>query len=213
MTTRLIIARHGNTFLPTETPTRVGSRTDLDLVESARSEAVGNYLNQHDLKPDVVLSGPLKRHKQTAEIICKQVAFDAELIAESHFLNEIDYGPDENKPEEEVMLRLGDGDLVKGKAIIDNWNQNAVVPDGWLVDPEQLKKEWVELSQHIVEKYPDKTVLLVSSNGLMRFSNVLDESFHYESLKVPTGGICIFEHDGVADGSWQCKNWAVKPAR
>ena len=29
----LIIARHGNTFRPGETPTRVGSRTDLPLVE------------------------------------------------------------------------------------------------------------------------------------------------------------------------------------
>ena len=29
MTTRLIIARHGNTFEKGQTPTRVGGRTDL----------------------------------------------------------------------------------------------------------------------------------------------------------------------------------------
>ncbi|CAH0538976.1 histidine phosphatase family protein [Vibrio marisflavi] len=212
MTTRLIIARHGNTFLPSQTPTRVGARTDLDLVESARSEAVGNYLKQNNLLPDVVLSGPLKRHKQTADIICSQVGFDASQVSECHFLNEIDYGPDENKPEQEVMSRLGAGNEEKGKAVIDNWNQNAIVPDGWLVDPNQLKKEWVKLAQHIADEYSGKTALLVSSNGLMRFSNILDTEFEYQSLKVPTGGICIFEYDESGDKQWRCMSWAVKPA-
>ena len=32
MTTRIIIARHGNTFAKDETPRRVGGRTDLDIV-------------------------------------------------------------------------------------------------------------------------------------------------------------------------------------
>ncbi|MCL9780958.1 histidine phosphatase family protein [Vibrio sp. S4M6] len=213
MTTTLIIARHGNTFLPSETPTRVGARTDLDLVESARSEAVGQYLLQNNLLPDVVLSGPLKRHKQTAEIICKQVDYDASHIVESHFLNEIDYGPDENQPEEAVMLRLGHGDMEKGKTIIKQWNQDAIVPDGWLVDPEQLEQSWHRLAASIVDQYANQTVLLVSSNGLMRFSNVLDESYQYESLKVPTGGICIFEHDANSDDSWRCTEWALKPSK
>ena len=68
MTTRLIIARHGNTFKPGETPTRVGARTDLPLVEEARGRAIGRYLKNHDLIPDIVFSGPLKRQMQTAEL-------------------------------------------------------------------------------------------------------------------------------------------------
>ena len=40
----LIIARHGNTFRKGETPTRVGSRTDLPLVEDERGRGIGKYL-------------------------------------------------------------------------------------------------------------------------------------------------------------------------
>lgn len=42
----LIIARHGNTFGPDDTPTRVGARTDLPLVESGIQQArlLGTHL-------------------------------------------------------------------------------------------------------------------------------------------------------------------------
>ena len=43
---KLIIARHGNTFNKGETPTRVGSRTDIPLVDSGKEQAklIGEYL-------------------------------------------------------------------------------------------------------------------------------------------------------------------------
>ena len=41
MTTRIIIARHGNTFTKEQTPTRVGGRTDLPLVETERGTNIG----------------------------------------------------------------------------------------------------------------------------------------------------------------------------
>ena len=52
----LIIARHGNTFGPGDTPTRVGARTDLPLVESgkAQAKALGLHFLENGLVPDVV---------------------------------------------------------------------------------------------------------------------------------------------------------------
>lgn len=47
---------------------------------------------------------------------------------------EIDYGVDENKMEEEVRLCLGNGNIEKGKKIIEDWDKNVVVFDGWKVD-------------------------------------------------------------------------------
>ena len=44
-----MIVRHGNTFRAGETPTRVGARTDLPLVEEERARSAGRYL--HDLLP------------------------------------------------------------------------------------------------------------------------------------------------------------------
>lgn len=58
MTTRLIIARHGNTFTKDQTPTRVGGRTDLPLVESERGRNIGKYLKLKDMLPDVVFAAP-----------------------------------------------------------------------------------------------------------------------------------------------------------
>ena len=65
MRTRLIIARHGNTFRLEETPTRVGAKTDLPLVEEFKGRSIGRYL-KHDIIPDVIYAAPLLRTMQTA---------------------------------------------------------------------------------------------------------------------------------------------------
>ena len=68
--TTLIIARHGNTFGPDDTPTRVGARTDIPLVEKGREQAkaIGKYLREQEMIPDVVYASKLKRAIETAEI-------------------------------------------------------------------------------------------------------------------------------------------------
>ena len=51
--TTLIIARHGNTFGPEDTPTRVGARTDVPLVGSGleQGRALGRWLKAQGLRP------------------------------------------------------------------------------------------------------------------------------------------------------------------
>ena len=72
--TTLIIARHGNTFGPDDTPTRVGLHTDLPLVEEGREQAraIGHYLRDNQMIPDVVYSSVLQRTTETAEIAVKE---------------------------------------------------------------------------------------------------------------------------------------------
>ncbi|HRQ61108.1 MAG TPA: histidine phosphatase family protein [Alphaproteobacteria bacterium] len=72
--TTLIIARHGNTFGPGDTVTYVGGRTDLPLVESGveQAKALGRYLREHRLIPDVVYSSNLQRTQETARIAVKE---------------------------------------------------------------------------------------------------------------------------------------------
>jgi len=106
--TTLIIARHGNTFTPDETPTRVGMRTDLPLVGKGwlQARAMGKHLKENDLIPDVVYSSALKRTRETADIALKEIGVHLPIYALDIF-NEIDYGPDENKPEADVIARIG----------------------------------------------------------------------------------------------------------
>jgi 2,3-bisphosphoglycerate-dependent phosphoglycerate mutase len=208
MKTRLIVVRHGNTFGPNDTPTRVGSRTNLDLVETSKGKAIGEYLIVKDMIPNTIYSGPLKRQIQTAELICEAIELCVSSIKVDTFFNEIDYGEDENKVEKEVRLRLGNGDETKGKQVIDLWNEKAIVPNGWTVNPKKLQNGWLEFGERVARENKNQTTLLVSSNGIIRFSAVLDPGFSYQNLKVPTGGICIFERLGE---TWKCIKWGILP--
>ena len=60
MTTRLIIARHGNTFTKDQTPTRVGGRTDLPLGESERGTNIGKYLKLKNMLPRQSKNGEIR---------------------------------------------------------------------------------------------------------------------------------------------------------
>ena len=104
--TRLVIARHGNTFAPGDIVTRVGGRTDLPLVASGRAqgEALGRHFAALGISFAAAFCSPLARTRQSAELILAQTGNDIEPASEA-FLTEIDYGPDENRPEDEVRAR------------------------------------------------------------------------------------------------------------
>lgn len=203
--TTLIMARHGNTFGPEETPTRVGARTDLPLVEKGRqqAEAIGNYLRDHRLIPDVVYCSGLQRTRQTAEIAVKSSGVTNPVFALDIF-NEIDYGPDENKPETEVIARIGE------QAIRD-WDAQAIVPDGWRVDPEEIIQNWQGFADQIRAHDDNETVLVVTSNGIARFAPHITgdfEAFRSQySLKLSTGALAIFRFE---NGRWIVQGWNLR---
>jgi 2,3-bisphosphoglycerate-dependent phosphoglycerate mutase len=208
ITTRLLIARHGNTFGPGDLVTRVGT-TDLPLVEKGlmQGRALGAYLQQHNLIPDVIFTSKLQRAIQTAE--------EAQAVIQTHLpietlsiFNEIDYGPDENQPEEKVIARVGAEALAA-------WESKATVPNGWKVDPEEIIKNWQEFSRGLTKKYAGKIILVVTSNGIARFSPYLTGDFSAFSaahnIKISTGALCIFENTSPTD-LWHCQQWNIKPS-
>jgi 2,3-bisphosphoglycerate-dependent phosphoglycerate mutase len=207
MHTKLLVVRHGNTFGPDETPLRVGGRTDIPLVESGRHQArcLGLYLKHNDLIPDFVFSASLKRARQTAELALEAIQVKRE-IKESITFNEIDYGPDENCTEEEVISRIG-------KDAIEQWNLDATVPEGWNVDPEKIIEGWHQFATMCRNTYPNSIVMVTTSNGIARFAPHLTGDFSAfakkHPIKISTGGLCLFtlRHD-----TWDIDQWNVKPA-
>lgn len=220
----LIIARHGNTFRKGETPTRVGSRTDLELVEEERGRGIGLYLTKLGMVPTRILAAPLKRTMGTAALAAEAAGCTCPVEPDHRFI-EVDYGPDENKTEEEVKARLGVVDAkaegldpatmtaeeldARGAAIIDRWNAEAIVPDSWKVDVEQICSNWQSLAAEVQD---GETLLCVSSNGTIRFAPVITGDYAgfcaENDIKVATGGVCIFTSE---DGSrWECREWGVK---
>ena len=203
--TRLIIARHGNTFDPQQTPTRVGARTDLPLVEKGRAqaEAIGQYLKANQLIPDVIYSSHLQRTIETAKIAVKASGV-SNPVYQLDIFNEIDYGPDENKTEEQVIARIG-------KEAIEKWDKDAVVPEGWLVDPDEIIKNWIDFAEQIRAHDDNETVLVVTSNGTARFAPYITgdyEGFSKEhSIKLSTGALGILN---FTDDKWQIQDWNLR---
>lgn len=200
--TKLIIARHGNTFGPEDTPTRVGARTDIPLVQSGIEQAkrIGAYFQEHHISPDVIYSSELKRAQQTAFYAVRNKP-----ITLLSCFNEIDYGPDENKTEPEVIARVGE------KAI-DNWNKHAIVPQGWLVNPEAIIQNWLDFGSMIQKKHEGQTIFVVTSNGIARFAPYLTADFSgfcaQHSIKLKTGALCSFQY---ANSNWTVNYWNLTP--
>ena len=200
--TQLIIARHGNTFGPTDTPTRVGKRTDLPLVKSGIDQAIaiGEYFKKNHNTPDIIYSAELKRTQETAAY-----ALPNHKITSLACFNEIDYGPDENKPERDVIARIG-------QAAIDAWNEHAIVPEGWQVDPKAIIKNWLDFAAMIEEKHKSQTIFVVTSNGIARFAPYLTGDFEgfckKHTIKLKTGALCIFNKTSA---NWEVTDWNVRP--
>lgn len=202
--TRLIIARHGNTFGPDDTPTRVGARTDLPLVQSGVEQAVllGLYLKLNNLHPDQAFASNLQRTIMTAKFVLSTMECHIDVQQDSLF-DEIDYGPDENQTEDKVIARIGE-------QAIKDWDDKAVVPNGWKVTPQDIIDGWKKFADSLPE---DSTTLVVTSNGTARFAPYLTGDFDSfaknHKIKLSTGACAILERD--KSGNWHVQDWNIKP--
>jgi probable phosphoglycerate mutase len=203
--TTLIIARHGNTFGPHDTVTYVGGRTDLPLVESGIEQAkkLGAYLKDNRLIPDVVYASSLQRTIQTATIAIKESGVTNPVFSLDIF-NEIDYGPDENKTREDIIARIGE-------AALKNWDENGIIPDGWLANTETIIQNWIGFGEQAAAHDDNETILVVTSNGIARFAPYITGDYdtfrkNY-TAKLATGSISIFKH--YVKG-WHLEEWNIK---
>lgn len=207
MITRLLIARHGNTFSPGDVVRRVGL-TDLPLVSSGLQQAarLGGYLQQHNLIPDQIFTSRLQRTQQTAEHAQREM--NTRITVQSlAIFDEIDYGPDENQAEADVIARLG-------RDALTAWETQAIVPDGWHVDPDKLIQNWHEFAQMLLQEHKGQTILVVTSNGIARFAPYLTGDFTAfaarHSIKLATGALAVFENQ-PSSPDWSCRQWNEIP--
>lgn len=201
MNTQVIIARHGNTFEKGETPRRVGSKTDIPLVEKGfqQGKYIGLYLKHINWTPDLILHGPLLRHIQTTEEAIKAAHWSTKPQLEKS-LDEIDYGPDENKTDDDVNNRLG-------KEALEKWDQSGAVPAGWNVNPEAIKQGWKSLFSKL-ENSNHQRILIITSNGTARFALSVLENDPGEFLKLGTGKLGRIE---LSDEIYTLKGWNIDP--
>ena len=182
MTARLYIVRHGNTFDKGDVVTRVGGRTDLPLSTSGQAQAEALAKHFAGTAFATARSGPLKRTRETARAILAAQPSAPELTTDL-FLREIDYGPDENRPEEVVIARIG-------HEALEAWERDSIPPPGWRVDPAAIIGNWQEVFSDLTEEEGDH--LIVTSNGIARFA-LAAANAHRPDAKLPTGGYGVIE--------------------
>lgn len=193
MASRLFIVRHGNTFDKGDVVTRVGGRTDLPLSASGRLQATALARHFAATPFATARSGPLKRTRETAAAILAAQPAPPELLTDL-FLREIDYGPDENRPEDDVVARVG-------KAALEAWERDFIPPPGWRVDPAAIVGNWQELFAELRDAPGNH--LVVTSNGIARFAlTAANASGHDGKLATGAWGVIALEGDAVGVESW-----------
>ena len=192
------IVRHGNTFAPGSRPLRIGSRTDLPLTPEGQMQAtaLGRWFVSNGVDFAAALSGPLQRTRQTADLIL--AACPSPTLSLASWLDEIDHGPDEGRPESSVVKRVG-------QAALDRWDRLAEPPPGWQVD----RGSRVEQCRRGVAALGDGPSLLVTSNGAARFVLLaLGLALMPSSLRLRTGA---FGQITDEDNQSRLVCWDVRP--
>jgi broad specificity phosphatase PhoE len=196
METRLFIVRHGNTFDKGDVVTRVGGRTDLPLSLSGREQVATLARHFAATSFATARSGPLKRTRETAAAILSGQPTPPELLTDL-FLREIDYGPDENRPEEEVVARIG-------KAAMEAWEYDGIVPSGWRADTAAIIGNWQELF-HDLRDAPGNH-LVVTSNGIARFALQAAGTRRPDAkLATAAWGVIVLEGEAARVESWNLR--------
>jgi probable phosphoglycerate mutase len=209
----LILARHGNTFGPDNTPVWVGANEDLELVEKGleQSREIGRGLVAAGIVPDRILAGPLKRTRTGAALAAERCGFSGEIEIEER-LREIDYGVWGGKSDAEIAERWG-------ADAIEAWRERSVVPAGagWSPSPETLKANARAVYDTATrDRSAGTAVLIVTSNGILRYFHALlaGADARPEDAKVKTGrlGAARINEAGPELLLWNAEPSALKDA-
>lgn len=199
MSRLFVIVRHGNTFVQGEAPRRIGSATDLPLVESGRDQAqrLGMRFAVRKWQFERIFCSPLRRTRETATIM-QGVLPDAPVPELLALLAEVDHGVDEDQPEDVVLARIGRGALTA-------WDRHGLAPPGWRVDRDERIEAW----RRLYAGREGGTTLLVTSNGAARFALHADpilvkQAEWLPSLKLRTGAFGVIRQgpDGLRLIAW-----------
>ncbi|AMK17132.1 MULTISPECIES: histidine phosphatase family protein [Sphingobium] len=194
---RIFIIRHGNTFESSAAACRIGAGTDLPLVASGHVQAdrLGQWFAAQDFPVRHLFSSPLQRATETAARIGAAIGYAPD--GTLPWLNEIDHGPDEGRPEAEVIARIG------AQAIHD-WDAHGIAPAGWTVDAESRIAAW----KNWFARGGEGADLLVTSNGAARFA-LLALGLSPASLKLRTGAFGELAVEG--NGAVSLRSWDQRP--
>ncbi len=198
----IIVCRHGNTFEKGEKVVMVGAREDLPLTEHGREQArrMAQALTSLGVKLDRVVSGPLQRTREFAEIVICATGSAVKAAIEQRLL-ELDYGAWGGKSNEEI-------EAAYGAEALQAWQERSIRPAQVDFQPseETLEQETRELLAEWAQH--SGVLLVVTSNGRLRELGRVVQAPSAGSFKVRTGHACVLRFD---NGGWQIVGWDLPP--
>lgn len=206
---KVILSRHGNTFSASDPVVWVGATQDLPLVDSGilQAKCLAQVLQKADIHTKAVYCGPLKRTRDYAAIVLEQLHSSVKPIVDSR-LNEIDYGNWAGLSNTQIQ-EVGEADDLSAWENLSVWPKIAA----WSGSPAHMAKEVKEFSNDLEKQYPEDTILVISSNGRLRYflkliPGLFEQQVQNKEFKVATGNICLLTHE---NRKWQMKFWNKKP--
>ncbi|TGY90273.1 histidine phosphatase family protein [Marinicauda algicola] len=203
----LILARHGNTFGPEDTPVWVGAKEDLPLVEKGleQSREIGRAIRDAGIVLDRILAGPLKRTRHGARLAAEKCGFTGEVEIDER-LTEIDYGVWGGRSDAEIAEQWGEG-------AIEAWRERSVPPEGagWSPSPNTIRANVKSVLASVTRDLSaDQAVLILTSNGILRYfhERLAGENALPQDAKVKTGHMCAAE---IVPGATRLKLWNAAP--
>ena len=151
----LYLVRHGQTDYNIPPKRYSGSRTDISLNDTGRVQAADCGKQLADIKFDVVFCSPMKRAKETCEIIMQQNKYKTPIVADARLV-ERDLGEDY------------EGSLISMDFYTDMWDANKqhTVPKGGETVAEIGKRANEFLADIKAKLKGKKNVLVVAHGGI-----------------------------------------------
>lgn len=148
---KLIIARHGQCVANVEGVV-AGARVDSPLTPKGRDDAKAllRRLRDDEITVDYIVSSPLSRAYETAQIIAQGLSYTQTIEKDEHFI-ELDVGDATGLPLDEYFALERSGAEIPG----------AEAPGTFFARVSEGLK-------NMKQKHADKTVLLVAHNGTCR---------------------------------------------
>lgn len=153
---KIIVVRHGQTDW--NILEKIQGQTDIELNDTGREQAkqTGNSIKNE--KIDIIITSPLKRTLETAQII--NTSLNVPILKDER-LKERYFGKFEGLTKTQIREMKKDNSLV-GEA----WNYNKNVEFNNMENMQNFCNRVYEFLDEISEKYKDKTILLVTHGGV-----------------------------------------------
>lgn len=192
MPTWIYFVRHGETPLTPDRKFSGSGGEDPSLTSKGLAQAKEVALEIAKIKPDVLISSPLKRAQETAHQIAESTGLD---INVDEIWTEMSFGYWDGLSFDEVAEKYPDE--------LQGWLGSAAYRPAGGESYEEAMVRVEEALEKLVADYPEKKVCIVTHNGVIKVAAMLaleaplDSVFHIDAGPCSVTSVSIWPRDGL----------------